>query len=318
MPFNNIISRADAQALIPEDVSREIWKNVPQQSAALSSFRQRRLSRNQQRLPVLSVLPLAYFVNGDTGLKQTTEVNWDNKYLNVEEIACIVPIPENVLDDADYDIWGETRPLIEEAIGRTLDAAIFFSINKPSSWPTAIVPAAIAAGNTVALGTSTTAQGGIAGDFSELFGTLEDDGFDAGMVAAKRSLKKSLRNARDTQGQKLSEAVTRMMGQVSVDSIYGVDVKYPMRGLWPNGAGSALAIAGDAQHGIIGVRQDISVKLLTEATIVDNAGAIVYALAQQDMVALRVVFRVAWQVPNPISYDKPTESERYPFAVLTS
>lgn len=318
MPFNNIISRADAQALIPEDVSREIWKNVPQQSAALSSFRQRRLSRNQQRVPVLSVLPLAYFVNGDTGLKQTTEVNWDNKYLNVEEIACIVPIPENVLDDADYDIWGETRPLIEEAIGRALDGAIFFGIDKPSSWPTAIVPAAVAAGNTVVLGTSTVAQGGIAGDFSNLFGTVEDDGFDAGFVAAKRSLKKSLRNARDTQGQKLSEAVTKMMGQVSVDSIYGVDVKYPMRGLWPTAGGSAVAITGDAQHSLIGVRQDITVKLLTEATIVNNAGAVVYALAQQDMVALRVVFRVAWQVPNPINYDQPTEGSRYPFGVLTT
>lgn len=154
MPYDNIISRTDAAALIPEDVSREIWKNVPAMSAAMTLFRQRTLARNQQRVPVLSALPTAYFVNGDTGLKQTTEVNWANKYFNVEEIACIVPIPENVLDDTDYDVWAEIRPLIEEAIGRTLDAAVFFGTNKPASWDNAIVPSAVTAGNVVARGTN--------------------------------------------------------------------------------------------------------------------------------------------------------------------
>ena len=33
-------------------------------------------------------------------------------------IAVIAPIPEAVLDDVDYDIWGEIRPLIEEEFGR--------------------------------------------------------------------------------------------------------------------------------------------------------------------------------------------------------
>lgn len=314
MPYNSVISRTDANALIPEDVSREIWKNMPVASAALTLFRQRRLSRNQQRVPVLSVLPTAYFVQGDTGLKQTTEQAWANKYFDVEEIACIVPIPEAVLDDADFDIWGEIRPNIEEAIGRVLDAAIFFGTNKPTSWPTAIVPAAVAAGNVVARGTSTVAEGGLAGDISLAFAKVEEDGYDVNGMIASRSYRGKLRAVRDTQGRQQQE----IRSQVSTDEAFGVKIQYPLRGMWPSGVSEAELIPGDFTRGIIGIRQDITYKMLDQAVITDNNGAIVYNLAQQDMVAMRVVFRVAWQVANPINYDQQTESSRYPFAVLRS
>src|SRR5688500_16528119 len=99
MPYNNIVSRAEGQALIPEAVSDAILTNLASQSAALNLFRRIPMSTAQTRMPVLSALPTAYFVSGDTGLKQSTEVNWASKYLNVEELAAIVPIPENVLDD---------------------------------------------------------------------------------------------------------------------------------------------------------------------------------------------------------------------------
>lgn len=310
MAYDNIISRTDAAALIPEDVSREIWKNVPQQSAAMTLFKSRTLSRAQQRVPVLSALPTAYFVNGDTGLKQTTEANWANKYFNVEEIACIVPIPEAVLDDTDYDVWGEIRPLIEEAIGRTLDAAVFFATNKPSSWPDAIVPSAVAAGNVVARGTNNAANGGIAGDISDAFGLVEADGYDVNGVIAARTYRGRLRNARNANGDRHDE--------VSPTEVYGVNVQYPMRGLWPAGNSAAEMIVGDFMAGILAKRMDITYKILTESVIQDNTGAIIYNLAQQDMVAMRAVFRVAWQVANPINYDEQDESERYPFAVLRS
>lgn len=313
MPYNSIINRTDAQALVPEDAARDIWKNVPNQSAALKLFASRRLSRNQQRVPVLSTLPTAYFVNGDTGLKQTTEQAWANKYFNVEEIACIIPIPEAVLDDADYDIWGEIRPNAEEAIGRTLDAAIFFGTNKPSSWPDDIVTAATAASNTVTRGANNAAAGGLAGDISDLFGKVEVDGYDVNGVIATRAYRGRLRQVRDTTGGKSAADIKNM---VSMDMAYGVDITYPMRGMWPSGSGLAEAIAGDFSAGQVAIRQDITYKMLTEASIFDSNGNLVYNLAQQDMVAMRLVFRVAWQIKNPINYDQQTEGSRYPFGIL--
>lgn len=309
MAYNSVISRSDVAALLPEDVSEEIIQNLSSTSAALSLFRRVRMSTSQQRMPVLAALPTAYFVSGDTGLKQTTDLAWANKYLFAEELAAIVPIPEAVLEDASFDVWGEVRPRLEEAIGRAVDAAIFFGTNKPSSWPSDLKTAATAAGNNYARGTSTQAQGGVAADLNQLMGLVEADGFDVNGFVTKRNMRAVLRGARDTTGQKLLDLQT--------NQIEGSPVIYTMDGLWTAGTGQAGLFAGDWSQGIMAVRQDITYKVLTEAVIQDNNGTIIYNLPQQDMVALRVVFRCAWQVPNPINYQQQTESSRYPFAVLT-
>ena len=308
MAYDNIISRSDVQALIPEDVVDEVLEGAIEQSAALSLFRRVTMSTNQQRMPVLSAMPVAYFVSGDTGLKQTTEQAWANKYLNAEEIAAIVPIPEAVLDDTSFDVWGEIRPRLEEAVGRALDAAIFFGTNKPATWPSDIVTAAIAAANAYTRGTSTAAQGGIAEDINQLMGLVEADGYDVNGFATKRTFRSRLRGARDTSGQKLMD-----MGENTVE---GAPVRYILPGMWPTGAGAAEMFAGDWSQSILAVRRDFTYKILDQAVIQDNTGAIIYNLPQQDMVALRVVARFAWQVPNPINWDQQTEASRYPFAVL--
>lgn len=311
MPYDSLISRTDAQALIPEQVSNAILTNLSGQSAALNTFRRVTMSTNTTRMPVLSALPVAYFVDGDTGTKQTTEVAWSDKNLNVEEIAAIVPIPENVFDDASFDVWGSIQPLLEAAIGRTLDAAVFFGTNKPASWPDAIVTAATAAGHVVERGTAAANEGSIAADFSEAMALVEADGFDVNFAAANRAYRGRLRNLRDANGVLLQE--------VTPDAAYGVEIQYPLRGMWPTGADAAEVILGDREEAIIGVRKDITYKLLDQAVIQDGSGNIVYNLAQQDMIAMRVTFRCAFQVANTISYDNPTlDANHYPFAVITA
>jgi HK97 family phage major capsid protein len=305
MAFNNIISRADASGLMPEEAAQPLLYQVAEQSAAIRFFRSVPMSRAQQRIPVVSALPIAYFVNGDTGQKQTTEMDWTNVYINVEEIAAFVPIPENVLDDSGYPIWDQVRPAMAEAVGRTLDAAIFF-------WPSDIVTAATAAGNTATRTTTTQANGGLAGDLSNLFATIEADGYDVNGLVAKRTFRGFLRQVRATTGQRLPEIVN----MVGMDEAYGAPINYPMRGLWPAGSGTVSAIAGDFSQGVLGVRKDITWDLFREGVIQDGTGTIVYNLMQQDMMALRITARYGWAVPNPINRDEPTAANRYPFAVM--
>lgn len=314
MAYNNLTSRTDAGALIPEEVSRDMIRRATDDSATLRLFRRVPVGRNQVRFPILSALPVAYFVNGDTGLKQTTEVNWTNKYLNIEEIAAIVPVPDNVVADVELDIWDEMMPYLVEAFYRCLDGAVFFGTNSPSSWPTNVAAAAAAAGNAVTVGTATAAQGGFMGDFDSTIATIEADGFDATGVVANRLIRARLRSARDTTGQKTD--VGRINGALS--EIDDMPIVYPMRGMWSSASGSPLALVGDWSNFVVGVRQDITMKVLTEAVIQDNTGQIIYNLAQQDMTALRLTFRVGWQVANLLNYDQPTEANRYPVARLNN
>jgi HK97 family phage major capsid protein len=311
MPYNNLVSRTSAQALIPEVVSNDILTGLTNQSAALQMFKQVRMATNQTRMPVISALPTAYFVNGDTGLKQTTQVDWSNKYLNVEELATIVPIPEAVFDDTNFDVWASISPLLEDAIARALDAAVIFGTNKPASWAGAIVSDATTAGNVVnrSVGTARTDKAGLAGYFSDAFAQVEADGFAVNGIIANTSYKGLLRNTRDANGNLLQE--------VSQNSVYGETVSYPMRGLWPaSAAGAAEAVVGDWSQAILGIRQDITYKVITEGVIQDNAGVIQYNLPQQDMIALRVVFRCAFQTANTLNYDNGDAGSRYPFSVI--
>jgi hypothetical protein len=224
-----------------------------------------------------------------------------------------VPIPENVLDDAAQPIWDQVRPLCEQAAGRLLDAAVFFGTSAPASWPDDIVTDAVAAGNEEALGTSTAAQGGIVGDHSAMLAAVEADGYDLMRGAAARAIRGLVRQARNADGDRFGEVAVRK-GEVEIDGVvYNTD---SMRGQWPTGASSAVAVAYDPTEFVVGVRRDVTWKVLTEAVIQDNTGAIIYNLAQQDMVALRLVLRVGWQVANTINYDEAVEANRYPAGVL--
>ena len=312
MAYNNLTSRTDVEALIPEEVSRTMLGKENHGSAVLDLFRRIPVNRNQVRFPVLSALPTAYWVAGDTGLKETTEVAWANKFMNIEELAVILPVPENVVADVEIDIWDSALPLITEAFHRALDAAVFFGTNAPATFPTNIAAAVAATSNTVNEGTA-AASGGYFADIDKLLDLVELDGFDVSGYVANRSMRGKLRAARNADGERLDA------GRVSQDlrSIDGNPIHYPMRGLWPTGSGSVRAFAGDfASQFVVGVREDITVKILDQAVIQDNTGAIVFNLAQQDALGLRVKARFGWQVSNTINDDNPNAATRYPAAAL--
>jgi len=310
MPYNNIVSRADASANIPEEVVRDMNQRAAGESAVLQMFRRVPVGRAQVRFPILSALPVAYWVTGDTGLKQTTEINWANKYLNIEEMATIMPVPDAVVADMESNIWDESMPYLVEAFGRLLDATVFFGTSAPASFPTNISAAALAAGNTVTE-SATAAAGGFFGDVDAALGLLEADGFDASGLVAARTARGKFRSARNADGDRIDAG--RLNGALS--EVDGLPVAYPMRGLFPAGgvAGTNVRLfLGDWTQFVIGVRQDVTMDIFREGVIQDNTGAIVFNLMQQDMTAIRLTFRVGWQVSNLINYDQPVEGSRYP------
>lgn len=327
MAYNNVISRTDAAALIPQEVSAEILKGVAESNPIMRLARKLpNMSRNQRRLPVMSALATAYFVSGDNSLKQTSEVNWSNKYIDAEELAVIVPIPEAVLDDADYDVWGEIKPSIVDALNIAIAQAVLYGTNIPASWTTNLSTAGTAGGlvgvaNAASQVISAAAYadlyeailGETAAGVDGLFMLVEADGFAVNGSIAHLSMKGMLRNVRDSNGMPVFKTGMQDPTRYELD---GTPIYFPSDGSIV--AGSSLLIAGDWQQLVYAMRQDLTYKILDQAVIQDAGGNIVYNLAQQDMVALRAVMRLGFALPNPLNRMNATDATRCPFAVLTA
>lgn len=317
------IPTSGAEALMPEEYQREIIQGVPEMSSVMTlATRLPDMARAQRRLPVLSSLPTAYFTNpgpaarSDLNYKKTSNMLWENKYIDAEELNVIVPIPEAVLDDADYDIWAEVKPRIIEAFGVAIDNAIWNGTNAPAAWPTNVIAAATAAGNFVTL---TTAGGDIYDDILGVGGVIskvEEDGFFVDGHVAALTMRARLRGLRDSNNQPIFKAVQRegVQGQ-TMYTLDGQPMYFPRNG--SINPANSLLISGDFTKLVYAIRKDITWKILTEAVIQDPVtNEIIYNLPQMNMVALRACMRLGWQVPNPINRVNANEESRYPFAVL--
>lgn len=305
-----IIDRTGAEALIPDDRAAEIIQGAIAQSAVLSMGRRlANMTSKQTRLPVLDALPIAYFVNGDNGPKKTTKQAWDKKTIIAEEIAVIVPIPEAVLDDSDYDIWGEVRPRVEEAFGQVIDAAVLFGTDKPSTWREGLVTSATTAGAVKQIGTN------LYDDLLDEGGTIskvEESGYFVTGHIADIGMRAKLRGLKDGNDRPLFLSSMQQAGNYSLD---GSAIQFPRNGAFDKA--SALMISGDFSQLVYSIRQDITFKLFTEGVVQNTDGTIAYNLMQNDMVALRAVMRLGWEIPNPVNAMAKDKAKRFPFAVLT-
>ncbi len=291
----NVINRSDAEAIIREQIVEAIAQDTVKTSVFMSLAKKLpNMTSKQTRIRVLDFLPTAYWVNGDTGMKQTSSQAWDNVYLTAAELAVIVPIPEAVLDDAEFDIMGEVTPRVTEAIGQRVDSAIIFGVNRPAEWQNDIITLARQAGNNVELGANPDYYAKLLCE-DGVFAKVEDDGYSVNGVVASTNMKAKLRGLRDDSGQPIFNKNMQGATQYSLD---GAPMYFPDNGSFDNGI--AQMVAGDFAKAVYAIRQDVTVKILTEGVIQDpNTKEIVYNLAQQDMVALRVVFRMGWALPNP-------------------
>ena len=297
-----MITRQNAEALFTEDLVAEIIQGVTKQSAALRMFRRLpNMSSNIMRMRVLDALPMAYWVNDstDNGRKQVTNAAWANKYIVPAEIAVIVPIKEDVLDDASIDIWGEIRPRLVEAIGKKIDQAIFVGVDKPSAWRADLL-------SSIAQANAFVSQGGgtLYSAINDAMVKVEESGYNPTGIVGGVDVKGKFRMMLDTSGQPIKGTEIDELPKAYIDN-----------GAWDKS--KAQMIVGDFTQAVYSIRQDITYKVLDQAIIQNPSdGEIMYNLAQEDMVALRVVMRLGWEIPNPITALQPDETVRFPFAAI--
>jgi HK97 family phage major capsid protein len=291
------ITRADAEALFAEAVAPRVVQEATKRSVALATLPVLPMGTATERMPVLSALPTGAFLSADQAAKPLSEVAWGKKTLTAEEIAVIIPISETVIADSTIDVVGTVTDLIAQEFGRVIDAAVFFGTGAPSTFPVGGLFAA-ATGDQVVEATGVPAT-----DLNALFGALEAAGFDPSDVYAGRGMKAALRGQTGVGGAPIYNPAD---GAGQFGSIYGVPLAYPLG--WDKTAADAIVVDDSAV--VIGLRQDLTIKILSEATLTGFGN-----LAEKDSIAVRAVMRVGFAIANPVTLDKGGQA--YPVAALT-
>lgn len=291
------ISRNDVAGLIQDAYSDTFHQVAGDTSAVLRAFPTVNMGTKTHTMPVLATIPHAKWVGetaGGDGVKPTAKATWKNKQMVAEELAVIIPVHENTIDDANEDILGDIAKLGGQAIAYALDAAVAFGTAKPSSWTSPdLFASATAAGNLFQV-SATPGEGDLVGSIFQAAGQLDADGYDPSVFLSRAGLKYRLSNLRNVDGTPIFlPSLSATPG--SVDNVAGMGAHW-LRGTALDGSGAEVPVWDNAAEALIvdrdrvriGIRQDITVKFLDQATV----GGI--NLAENDMVALRFKARYAY------------------------
>lgn len=321
------VARGDvAGILLPDSVSEEILRGAAEQSLIRRFGRERQMTANAQKLTEAEVTGANVFWVSEGGRKQTdappmVQRTWT---MTAAELAVIVPLDENVAEDATLDLFGLYTPEIQTAVARKIDAAALFGDDAPSSWSHAIVNGAVTSGNVftesatptdVALlnllaGTGATTPDGA-------LQAIEEDGLAPNAWVAYSRFKARLRGLKDADNRYIfGDAVEAGVP----GALYGLPISFAGStlngGIWQ--PTKAHVVVGDFSKAFLGIRQELRYKLFDQGVITDGAGNVVYSLMENDMVALRVTGRFGFKIIANNTADGTTlgAGSDFPFAVV--
>ncbi len=300
------ITRADIAALIEEEYSDTLLNRAAATSSVLSAFTTVPMGAKVQNMPALATRPTASFVGetAETRTKPNTKFSFENKVLTAQEIAAIIVLNEEDLEDATEDLLENAAALGGEAVGRTLDGAVLFGTGKPAAWTSPdLFAAATAAGQVYQVGSG---EDDLVGSIFQAAESVDDSGANPDAFLSRGGFKFKLANLRNTDGTPIYlPSLSSAPG--AVDNVAGLNAYWNKNGAWDRA--KALGLVADSSSVLIGVRTDIQVKFLTEATI----GGV--NLAENDQVALRFRARYAYTLADVVG----TEGERVsPVSAITA
>lgn len=297
------MTHEDVKALIPVQVQDQIIKGMTESSVAMKLFKKLpNMSSNMMQMPVLDLLPITYWVNEERneGRKGITTMKWKNKYLIVAELATIMVIKINDLNDTGRNIWGEVLPNAAADMGKQFDKAVFLGTNKPNGYREDLITSIINAGGLIVPEQNETLYSQI----DRAMTKVEESGYEVTGLVGGVDLKSKFRNMLDTTGQPISGT-----------EIGNLPRTFVRNGAWDKT--KAVMIVGDMQEAVYAIREDVDYKILTEGVIQDpETGTILHNLAQEDKVAIRITMRLGWQIPNPVNMLEGDEAVRFPFAAI--
>lgn len=310
MASTDYISRSEAAALAATEISKVVYSELPKRSACLQLMKTINMGSSLYSMPVTSTLPTASWLAGTTnGAAVGTQQAWETKTLTAEELVVVMPISRASFEDASFDVAGLIMDQGLNAIASALDSAILFGTNAPASMPDSIYEATTVTSKiTSAHNILTVAASALDIQLSQLMAKPEADGFIPDGWVAGIGQKSKLRELRTSTGAMLFQ---EKMVTGLPDTLYGMPIVFVGHDGFP--ATSASIIVGSWKNGIVGIREDVRIKIF-DSGIVSDGSTIGTDLISSDSLAVRLTFRAGFQIVNPLN--RIGGSAQYPWATL--
>lgn len=319
----------NSSVVLPVEYGREIIRGLIGRSKALELGRRLPDMRGKTyKLNVNANLPVAGWVKNSQGISSNSEGSEINRKpvstyafegvdITAEELAVIVPISENTLADVEdfgIELASELEEQVIGAFQEAIDSAVFFGVGSPWNNFGGLVAGASAANAVV----SWNGQSGQSfyDAINDAMTLVEKSGYLPNAILGGPALNSAFRGSITSLGINVTDQgeIGRLARHVDLTGGFNES--------------SAFAVVGDFRHLVYSFREEMAMKLLTESTIYDPVtGSVLYALAQQDMVALRFTMRLGFALPNPVNRVSGVLSSdgkyiakgsaAYPFAIIT-
>jgi HK97 family phage major capsid protein len=297
---------SDFSGIIPHEYSQQIIDEVEQRSAVLQLAQTMPMGTRITELPVTGKLPTAQWVHGSgappagTGRKPYTDLTLVPQTITAEEIAAVVAIPQQYLDDNTINLWNWARPKMAEAIAIKLDETVLFGgapANVPATFPVGGVTANL----------YSTAIGGGAGPFptaidavdavNNAMSFVEGQGLNVTGHSADIGAKGRFRGVRDQTGSLLLG--TEQVGTKQRPTLYGEPIAYSQYA--SPGVNTTTFITGAWDYLVIGVREDIRFRIDPSGVIASDTGSVIVSGFQDNVVPCKIWARFGCTIIKPVT-----------------
>jgi HK97 family phage major capsid protein len=293
--YANEAVAADGSVLIPDaEFVTTVFDNLPKYGVAFSYADVRQTDRTSVRVISLDS-GLTFYATAEAGVKTSAKLAFSKNEVSLQKYAVIVPATDELTDDAAIDYWNVVTRELTRAYAKVADEITFtdttYGITNLSGVLTENVSGA---GTTLKWDDLLDAQ------------AKTEDGLDESnhkWFMRKESWYRLVQTKGTTNDAYIAGSLNTATGWVAnpnqPTTPWGTPVVFTRVLPSTNSVqtNDAFAVYGDLSNYILYNKRGMALKMLSEATILDQAGAS-FNLATQDAQAMRAVVRLLGICPK--------------------
>lgn len=260
---------------------------------------------NSRTIPALGTA-VSVFWTDEGGKKKSTQPKFSVVVQTLKKLAAIVPFTEEILEDSAINLTSLVATLFAEAVSKEEDIQFFSGTGAP--WTGILNNGSV---NIVLQATGDVNQVTV-DDLIDMEDATPTGALSGAKYYFHRTVLSVLRKLKDNNGNYILVPAANGQPATLNGKPYETSDAFPAVSEITTGDPYIL-FANLKQAAVFGDKQQLRVKLLDQATITDTDDSTVLNLAEQDMVALRIVERVGYVVALPTAATvlkaQATESE---------